>query len=80
MSADVLPREWTADDLDGFTEREQQIFYWGMGVGWQECAETRDTAVIFNAGYLAASQRQIVDLTPKPATPRRPRHLHSVPS
>jgi len=75
----VTAPAWTAEDLDGLTEREQQIFYWGLGVGYQECAESRGTAAIFNAGYLAASQRQI-ELAPKPGKSRKPRHLHSVPS
>lgn len=79
MTAPALP-QWTADDLDGFTEREKQIFYWGLGVGWQECAESDGASAVFAAGYLAASQRQIDGLTP-PA-PRRTRrsHLALVPS
>lgn len=78
MSA--LPAQWTAADLDGLTEREKQIFYWGMGVGWQECAESDGTSAVFAAGYLAASQRQLDGLTSPPVKPRKRRHLHAVPS
>ena len=76
MTAPALPAQWTAADLDGLTEREKQIFYWGMGVGWRECAESDGTSAVFAAGYLAASQRQIDGLTaPQGAKPRRSRHL-----
>lgn len=80
MSADALPRQWTADDLAGLSEREQQIFYWGLSVGYQECAEADGTSAVFAAGYLAASQREFVDLAPKPTKQRRSRHLTVVPS
>lgn len=80
MTADALPQTWTADDLDGLSERERQLFYWGMSVGWQECAESDGTSAVFAAGYLAASQRHLDSLTPRPARPRKSRRLHVVPS
>lgn len=80
MTAPALPERWTAADLDGFTERERQIFHWGLSVGWQECAEADGTGAVFNAGYLAASQRQLDGGLPKPARRSRPRHLAVVPS